>query len=713
MAASSATERVQELEETVLPTALQDLHMNHKYVNDVIEWCQQSFVQGDKNEITNATRKYLQDAVQSVAKNLHCVSSNLTKMLDEELAVLDELGQDVKVLTHRLRVSKEQYARRRFVSLTAEASAAVAASENSTMSSGNPRPDAVVVLTGTTVAERARERPAVNAAAGRSRSSIQDRIKSRLAVGTPLNLDGVKPPTFKPGARTKLAEMEQAQRQNTTQLRQQLETQQRREASRAPAPAPGPAPAPAPAPAPSPAPAPAPAPEPTPAPAPAPIPAPAQASAPSLEDLPPPPPPRPIPTATPEQIQAKASAPTPEPVSASRTTSTASSDLDPERRLAPDNSGYYTQREFVDFYGGTAEWDVAEAERRPAPDGSGHYTKAEFVEFYRGLDEWEAAEAQTASTGVPATPTPAPPETTAVETAPAPPAPPPRPTQQSAAAASGGGGSDGGSKNPRFSKYSMMQKCGLPEGAVRQKMEQDDMSAADIAEFFGTSDGGDSAGGVAVTHAPAPVSVPSPAPRPVQAATPPVPPAAAAASGSGASSGSKNPRFSKYSMMQKCGLPEGAVRHKMEQDDMSAADIAEFFGESGDVGGGAKLPTAVPAPVASKRKSKLGGMFGKSKGNGNGPAAPPRPSGGGGRGDLLAQIQGKHKLKKTTTNDRSSVASTGSAAAAVSASGTSTTGGSGGRMSRPGPPGGGMGMMAEMQAAQAKLRARRSQAGGQ
>lgn len=82
----------------------------------------------------------------------------------------------------------------------------------------------------------------------------------------------------------------------------------------------------------------------------------------------------------------------------------------PEKRTSPDDGQQYTKEEFVEFYGGTTEWDAAapatpkkdEAptengkapddpnEKRVAPDGSS-YTKAEFVEFYGGTTEWDAA----------------------------------------------------------------------------------------------------------------------------------------------------------------------------------------------------------------------------------------------------------------------------------------------------------------------------------
>ena len=57
-----------------------------------------------------------------------------------------------------------------------------------------------------------------------------------------------------------------------------------------------------------------------------------------------------------------------------------------------DNGYYYTRREFVAFFGGTAEWDSAGwVKKRQADDGK-FYTRLEFIEFFRGsVDEWDAA----------------------------------------------------------------------------------------------------------------------------------------------------------------------------------------------------------------------------------------------------------------------------------------------------------------------------------
>ena len=56
-----------------------------------------------------------------------------------------------------------------------------------------------------------------------------------------------------------------------------------------------------------------------------------------------------------------------------------------------------------------------------------------------------------------------------------------------------------------------------------------------------------------------------------------------------------HPRFGKYRMMKKCKLPDGAIRQKMENDEMSEADIAIFLGADA-------APAPAPAPAASRAK---------------------------------------------------------------------------------------------------------------
>ena len=77
---------------------------------------------------------------------------------------------------------------------------------------------------------------------------------------------------------------------------------------------------------------------------------------------------------------------------------------EPERRVSEEDGVSYTKQEFIDYFGGTAEWDRAKPEkknkdfvkdlslleRRLAPDGR-TYTKKQFIEYYGDLVEWDKA----------------------------------------------------------------------------------------------------------------------------------------------------------------------------------------------------------------------------------------------------------------------------------------------------------------------------------
>ena len=178
-----------------------------------------------------------------------------------------------------------------------------------------------------------------------------------------------------------------------------------------------------------------------------------------------------------------------------------------------------------------------------------------------------------------------------------------------------------------MTKYSKMQKMGLPEAAVRLKMSQEGVKDSEIDSFFGGGSGGaappprtkavPASGPAAAAAAPAPAAAPARAPAPA--------PAAAEA----------DPALAKYSKMQKMGLPEAAVRLKMSQEGISDEKIDSFF-KGGTSGGG-------------------GGSGGAA-----GPPEPmPRPPAGGGMAALLGGIQKGAKLKKTQTNDRSQVKNAG------------------------------------------------------
>lgn len=105
--------------------------------------------------------------------------------------------------------------------------------------------------------------------------------------------------------------------------------------------------------------------------------------------------------------------------------------------------------------------------------------------------------------------------------------------------------------DPKFAKYSRMQKAGLPRGAIENCMRKDGLSEEDLNRFFGAS-------------------------------------AETASATSGASKTSQkaiDPAFAKYESMLKAGLPEGAIRNAMMRDNLSSEKQNEFFKLSDDSSG--------------------------------------------------------------------------------------------------------------------------------
>jgi hypothetical protein len=94
-------------------------------------------------------------------------------------------------------------------------------------------------------------------------------------------------------------------------------------------------------------------------------------------------------------------------------------------------------------------------------------------------------------------------------------------------------------EDPKFEKFRKMQKMGLPEGAIRQKMSTEGISLTEQEIFFSAK--------------PAAKSEPEPE-QPAE-----------------------DPKFEKFRKMQKMGLPEGAIRQKMNTEGISADEQESFF----------------------------------------------------------------------------------------------------------------------------------------
>lgn len=73
---------MQSYELDIFPAAIVDLQQNQEYVRNVIQVCEEQngfTMQGE--ETTEETRKYVQDALESIALNVHCASSHVTQYL--------------------------------------------------------------------------------------------------------------------------------------------------------------------------------------------------------------------------------------------------------------------------------------------------------------------------------------------------------------------------------------------------------------------------------------------------------------------------------------------------------------------------------------------------------------------------------------------------------------------------------------------------------
>ena len=132
--------------------------------------------------------------------------------------------------------------------------------------------------------------------------------------------------------------------------------------------------------------------------------------------------------------------------------------------------------------------------------------------------------------------------------------------------------------DPRFVKYVKMQKMGLPDGAVRQRMMRDGVAEAEIANYFGES------------SAHAQISANSEAEEKAK-----VKKAKAESEALRTSA-----EFAKYVRMEKMKLPEGAIRHKMMMEGIDKVKIDIFFGKSLQQSADMEQTKALPKPRLTK-----------------------------------------------------------------------------------------------------------------
>ena len=121
--------------------------------------------------------------------------------------------------------------------------------------------------------------------------------------------------------------------------------------------------------------------------------------------------------------------------------------------------------------------------------------------------------------------------------------------------------------DPRFEKYAKMKSVGLPDGAIRNAMQRDEVDTSildlDWSKSLASQTGGSAAGGAMSDNEPAIKD---------------------------------DPRFEKYAKMKSVGLPEGAIRNAMLRDgvDVSILDLDWDRSLISQRAGKAEVDTGIP-----------------------------------------------------------------------------------------------------------------------
>jgi hypothetical protein len=225
---------------------------------------------------------------------------------------------------------------------------------------------------------------------------------------------------------------------------------------------------------------------------------------------------------------------------------------------------------------------------------------------------------------------------------PVPPPPPPPPTPAKGVTVSSG--ETGGLDEEKYGKFIKMRKLNLPEGAIRQKMLIDGLSAAEQDSFF--NDGGINSNTAPSTSVappkppgivkppvapaappkpptpptlpklvssappPAPPKPPMPVPPPVsklpeRLPTPAVevkpaiqiPPMVPSSNTIPLSTGGSSDKFAKYASMLKMNVPERSVRQKMSADGFDAQEIDTFVASQSPVISQPNTARSVSVPI--------------------------------------------------------------------------------------------------------------------
>ena len=100
-------ESMRRLGKTEIPEALSELGTKHEYVNEVIQWCESSYVTGNKSQVQAQTKEYIVDALDNITKEVEATSGKLMEFLADQDAAIEDMTTQLAIVKERLSISKE------------------------------------------------------------------------------------------------------------------------------------------------------------------------------------------------------------------------------------------------------------------------------------------------------------------------------------------------------------------------------------------------------------------------------------------------------------------------------------------------------------------------------------------------------------------------------------------------------------------------------
>jgi hypothetical protein len=102
----------------VLPQALGDLEGRHESIRELVQYLEDKYLIGKQKDdnlsvIEGEALTTVAETLSIVSNDVNIVAENLTEMLAIEMDTIESLTNRVKVATARMRLSEEQYARKK------------------------------------------------------------------------------------------------------------------------------------------------------------------------------------------------------------------------------------------------------------------------------------------------------------------------------------------------------------------------------------------------------------------------------------------------------------------------------------------------------------------------------------------------------------------------------------------------------------------------